>query len=152
MSFIAEQIEGNAVTKLRFTSADEEVIDDIKQIIDAIRVNSSIVSVDFLDDFLGCVRNDARSELIQALCHIPCLQEVHLEDGLIMVADITSLLCESKRLTGFTLERIVLQGVQEDFDAAEMALHQNSSLKDFSIKESRAAVEEISLDNFVLQH
>jgi len=66
---IVTQIQENTVTTLHFTADDDDVIDDIRPVIDAIKDNSSIVKVEFLDDFLGCVRNDSRSELLQALCH-----------------------------------------------------------------------------------
>jgi len=50
----------------------------------------------------------------------------------------------------FTLNRIVLQGVQEDFDNTETALHRNNTLKEFTMKDCCAAIEGISLNNLVL--
>lgn len=150
MSKIVEQIQANVISKLHFTSADDEVIDDVTPIIDAIKSNSSIECVEFLDDFLGCIRNDSRTELLQALCKVPCLNEVHLEDGLIMIDVIADLITKCKGLKILTLNRIILQGVQEDFDTTEMALHQNHSLKELTIKDCSSAIEGIFLNNLVL--
>ena len=147
---IVEQILANDISKLHFTDKDDDVIDDVIPVVDAIKQNTSIKCVEFRDDFLGCVRNDSRTELLQALCKIPCLREVHLEDGLIMVEVLVDLISKCDDLQILTLNRIVLQGVQEDFDKTEMALHQNHSLKEFTIKDCCAAIEGISLSNLVL--
>jgi len=149
MNFI-EEIQDNAITKLRFTSEDEYAIDNVRLLIDAIKKNSSIVAVEFLDDFMGCVRNDSRSELLQALVQIPCLQELCVEDGLIQIADIAKVLCGLPGLKALTLRKIVLQGIEEDFNACEMALHQHCSLKEFVLEGCQPAVPGISIDTLEL--
>lgn len=147
---VVEEIQNNSITKLRFTCADDDAIDNIHQIIDSIEKNTSILTVEFLDDFLGCLRNDARSELLHALANIPCLQEVRLEDGLILISDIADLICAVKGLKVLTMKNIIFQGIGQDFEATEMALHQHCSLKEFSLDNCRPAVSGISTDTLVL--
>lgn len=147
---IVGKILDNTLTRLSFNGADEDAIDNVKDIIDALKKNSSIVTVEFLGDFLGCVRNDARSELLRALFNIKCLQEVRLEDGLVMIADIAGLISEAKGLKVLTVTRIVLQGVQADFDATEVALHQHNSLKEFTMTDCQPALADLSMDNLRL--
>lgn len=147
---IVEQIKSNNITKLRLTWNDDDAIDNIHDLIDAIEKNTSLLTVELLDEFLGCLRNDARSELLRALTFIPCLQEVRLQDGLVAISDITDLLCKVKGLKVLTLKNIILQGIASDFDATEMALHQHCSIKEFSLQDCRPAVSGISMDTLVL--
>lgn len=143
---IVEQMQDSTITKLRLTCEDEDVIDNIHQVISAVKKNSSLLTVEMVDDFLGCVRNDARSELIRALGCIPCLREVRFEQGLLLIADIAELLCDVKGLEVLIINDIVLQGEEEHFNAVEMALHQHPSIKEFSLAGCHAAIENISLE------
>ncbi len=148
---ILEQIQANSITVLRFTCNDDDVIDSIHKIMDAIKKNSSILTVEFLDDFLGCLRSDARSQLLHSLICVPCLQEIRLDDGLIVVSDIADLLRDVKGLKVLVLKNIILQGIEKDFAATEMALHQHCSLKELRVENCRPAVEGISIDALSLQ-
>ena len=147
---IIEQIKSNSITKLRLSWHDDEAVDNIHSLIEAIEKNSSILTIEFVDEFLGCLRNDARSDVIRALTFIPCLQEVRLEDALVAIPDITDLLVKVKGLKVLTLKNILLQGIKSDFDATEMALHQHCSIKEFSLQDCRPAVSGISMDTLVL--
>jgi hypothetical protein len=141
---IIQQIQNNTITNLRVSDEDEDVIENIHQVIEALEKNKTILSVTFHNDFLGCLRNDARSELMNSLGRITSLQEAHLEDALLMVSDVAKLLVQAKGLKVLTLKNIVLQGVKEHFDACEMALY-HGSVKDFRMESCIPALEEISL-------
>jgi hypothetical protein len=143
---LVEQIQDNAITKLTLTCEDEDVVDNIHEVIGVIKKNSSILTVHMVDDFLGCVRNDARTELISALGKVTCLQEVRLEEGLLQIVDIAELLLEVSGLKVLTMKNIVFQGTEEDFRAAELTLKQHPSIKEFSLDGCETAVEEISLE------
>jgi hypothetical protein len=147
---IVQQIQNNAITNLRVSREDEDVIENIQQVIEALEKNNTILSVSFYNHFLGCLRNDARSKLMNSLGRISSLQELHLEDALLMVSDITELLVQAKGLKVLTLKNIVLQGVKENFDACEMALYQHGSVKEFRMDNCTPALAAISLERLEL--
>jgi hypothetical protein len=132
---ILEQIQENTITTFRFTSCeDDDVLENINEVVGAIKKNLSILSVHVVDDFVGCVRNDARSVLIAALGKMPSLQEDRLnEQGLLMVVDIPEVLCEVNGLKVLVLKNFVLQGTEEAFDATEMTLKQHPAIEEFSL-------------------
>jgi hypothetical protein len=146
---IVQQIQNNTVTNLRVSGEDDDVIANIDQVIEALEKNNTILSVTFHNHFLGCLRNDARSKLMNSLGRISSLQEVYLEDALLMVSDVAKLLVQAKGLKVLTLKNIVLQGVKEHFDACEMALY-HCSVKEFSMDSCIPALAEISLESLEL--
>jgi hypothetical protein len=143
---ILEKIQANEITNLRISDADDDLLDNSHKLIEALKNNTSIVSVRFDADFLGCLRNDARSKLAKAIGKIPSLQEVHLEDALLMVMDIADMLEQAKSLRVLKLNNLVLQGVSEHFDACETALYQHGCLKEFAMDDCIPAMKEISLE------
>jgi hypothetical protein len=66
-----------------------------------------------------------------------------------LVQVITKLVKDSKGLTAMTLERVIMQGVQEDFDTFETALHQHAGLKDFQMNECAASNEGIDMEKIM---
>jgi hypothetical protein len=153
---LINDIRNNVVTSLKFTASsddDDDIIDSVRGVIDAIKSSgptSSITSIEMSDEFLGCVRNDDRSELLRSLGCITTLQHVHLEEGLLLIRDIAELLLEDKTLKSLILKDLVLQGVESDFDAVELALHSHPSIKEFTMDGCRAAVEGIQLNKIEL--
>jgi hypothetical protein len=147
---IIQQIQNNTITNLRVSDEDEDVIENIHQVIEALEKNNTILSVTFHNDFLGCLRNDARSELMNSLGRISSLQEARLEDALLMVSDVAKLLVQAKGLKVLSLKNVVLQGVKEHFDACEMALFQHGSVKEFRMDSCIPAMEEISMESLEL--
>lgn len=147
---ILEQIKNNAITKVRFTSSDDEIMDNVYQLIAVLKENTSLLTVEFVDEFLGCLRGDARSELVSALTKIQCLQELRIQGGLVMIVDIAEVLCEIQGLKVLTIENVVLQGVEDDFNAMELTLHQHRSLKEFHLENCHPAVEGISTESLQL--
>jgi hypothetical protein len=147
---IVQQIQDNTITNLRVSGEDDDAVKNIHQVIEALEKNNTILSATFHDDFLGCLRNDVRSKLMNSLGRISSLQEAHLEDALLMVSDVADLLVQAEGLKVLTLKNIVLQGVKEQFDACEMALYQHGSVKEFRMDKCTPALEEISLERMEL--
>jgi hypothetical protein len=144
---ILEKIQVNDVTNLHISDADDELLDNSHKLIEALEKNTSITSVRFDADFLGCLRSDARSKLVKAIGKIPSLQKVHLQDALLMVVDITDMILHAKSLRLLTLNNnVVLQGVSEHFDACETALYQHVCLKEFGVEGCIPAAKDISLE------
>jgi hypothetical protein len=118
-----------------YSDTDHKLLDNVHKFIAALK------SIHFKRDFLGCLRNDSRSELLQALGQIPSLQQVDLADVCLLVSDISLLLMQAKSLRVLKMNKLVLQGVEKDFDAYEMAF-----LPEFEMEQCIAAVKTISLD------
>jgi hypothetical protein len=146
MMSVVEQIRANEITNVRISGTDDDIVDGVYELIEALEQNATVVSVRFDNDFLACLRNDARSKLVKALGTMPSLNEVHFEDALLMVLDIAYMLVQSKSVRALTLKNIVLQGVSLDFDICEAALYQHHCLKHFDMKDCIPAMEDISLE------
>lgn len=143
---LINDIKNNTITSLTFVGDDDDAIDNVREIISAIQTpNTSITKVEMTDDFLGCVKHDARSDLLRSLGSLTSLQEVKLCEGLLLIRDIAEILLEAKTLKVLSMTDIVLQGVEEDFHALELALHQHPSIKEFVLDDCRPAVEEIDM-------
>jgi hypothetical protein len=145
MSLLA-QIQANEITKLRVSDTDDELLDNVHNFIDALEQNHTLESIHFENEFLGCIRNDARSELLQSLGQVSSLQQVHFAGACMLVSDITLLLLQTKSLRVLKMNKLVLQGIAEDFVACEMALLQHGCLKEFEMEQCVPAVKEVSLD------
>ena len=79
---------------------------------------------------------------------IPSLQEIHFDDAMLMVNDLTEVLVHAKGLRVLKLNKIVLQGVPEHFTACESAFYQNFALTEFELEGCLAAVKGVSLQGF----
>jgi hypothetical protein len=145
MSLLA-QIQANEITNLRVSDTDGELLDNVHEFIAAVEQNRTLESIHFENEFLGCLRNDSRSELLQALGKVSSLQQIDLGGACMLVSDITLLLLQAKSLRVFKMNKLVLQGVEKDFDACEMALLQHGCLKEFEMGQCIPAVKVISLD------
>ena len=150
MMQVIEQIENNTTSKVTFTCEDDDVLDNVHRLIAAIKKNTSLLTIEFLDEFLGCLRSDARSELLGALTKLQSLQELRIEGGLVMIVDIAEIVCDIPGLKVLTLDNVVLQGIEKDFTAMELSLHQHRSLKEFSIEKCHTAVQGISTSGLEL--
>jgi hypothetical protein len=87
-----QQIQNNTITNLRVSDTDDDFIENIHQVIEALEKNNTIQSVTFHNNFLGCLLNDAQSKLIHTLGKLSSLQEVHLEGAIVMASDVVELL------------------------------------------------------------
>lgn len=95
MSLLVQQIQTNTITNLGVSDTDDGVVENIHQVIEALEKNNTIISFTFNNDFLGCLRDDARSRLINTLEKVESLREVHLEGAMVRVSDIAQLPLES---------------------------------------------------------
>jgi hypothetical protein len=146
---IVDQIRANDLTDLNLCKVPKEYCRGLKQLVEALRVNKSLESVRFDKDFLACVYGRERGELLEQVAKLPKLKAVTLGDTGLLVQVITKLVKDSKGLTAMTLERVVMQGVQEDFDTLETALHQHTSLKVFHMNECVASNEGIDMEKIM---
>ena len=146
---IIKQLQENDVTELRLSDADDDCIDDFRNIAEALAQNTSLTVVR-LEGYLACLRNDARVEFVEAMTKNSSLQEIYVSDALLVVSCITNLIVKSKNLKVLSLHNVVLQGVQELFDNCERALLQHPSLKSFLLDEVKAAVDNIDTSKLVL--
>jgi hypothetical protein len=147
MSLIIQQIQDNAIVNLRINDGDEYLIDHVYNLIDALSKNTSVETIQFQGEYLGCVRSDARSELVQMVSKLPNLNEVHMNNSLVLISDITKMLSCAKALRVLKINGVVLQGVAMDFAACEIALYQHILLKEFEMLDCTPAVREISLES-----
>jgi hypothetical protein len=114
-----------------------------------LKENTSLESVRLDKDFIACLFGRERGELMGQLAKLPNLKEVHLGDLGLMVQVLTNLVNEAKGLRELTLERVVLQGIQQDFDMLETALHQHTGLKNFQMNGCIAAHEGIDIETIL---
>eukprot|EP00539_Tryblionella_compressa_P019753 CAMPEP_0178866316 /NCGR_PEP_ID=MMETSP0747-20121128/4882_1 /TAXON_ID=913974 /ORGANISM="Nitzschia punctata, Strain CCMP561" /LENGTH=173 /DNA_ID=CAMNT_0020533169 /DNA_START=10 /DNA_END=531 /DNA_ORIENTATION=+ len=143
---ILEQIQSNTITNLHLSTDPDEEFDRVSSFIDAIGSNTSIETVKFDEDFVGCFRHDDRSDLLKALSKIPSLKEVHLADACLLVKDITEILVQAKGLVSFSLKDVVLQGDDKTLKACELAIHQHPCLKKFDLTDCTTAIKDLSVD------
>ncbi|KAG7349976.1 hypothetical protein IV203_012573 [Nitzschia inconspicua] len=151
MSSLLNQIISNDIVDLKITEEAEDVFGNedgcVHDFLDALKVNTSIKTARLTEDFLGCLRADARSKVLQALGKDLDLKEVTLGDALILVEDITHIIAKSPSLYSMDLHNIILQGQQEHFQALEATLHQHPNLKEFDLSDNcEPAVEDIDLE------
>ena len=141
-----EQIQNNEVVDLHITAAADDVFDKLNDFLDALEQNTSIESIKLEQDFIGDLRNDARSKLLYSLGQVKNLKEVTLGDGLLQINDVTKMIQNAKSLRALHLRDMVLQGIESDFDACESALYQHGSMKEFEMVDCSPAISSVSID------
>lgn len=146
---ILEQIKSNSITDLDLSVDADEVSEKHMEIVDALKGNTSIVSIRFEQEFLAHMKNDTRREVIEAIGHIPTLKKVQLSDALVLASAVTKMVIKAKALRELNISSLVLQGLESDFSALEAALAAHGSLKVFKMDECKPAVKDISLDGLV---
>ena len=145
MSLI-NQIEDNVITDLYLDDKSEDLIDDVRQVMNAIGKNTSIEKVTF-DGYLGCVRGDQRRELVELIGCLPKLDEVHISQTLLVATALTKMITKARSLRILKLTKVVFQGVDEEISSCELALMAHNSLKEFEMSEcSAAAAKEIAIE------
>ena len=149
MMTILDEISNNEITKLHLSNVPEEYFDETKVLIAALESNTSLEEVVFEKDFIACVYGSERAHLLDQLSKLPNLKVVRLADSGLLVEALTRLVSNSKGLVSFTLEHLVLQGVQKDFDAFEAALMGHPNLKEFNMLDSIASNQGIDTEKLV---
>jgi hypothetical protein len=142
---IIEEIRANQVVDLHLNALPAEYFGETSEMIAALKDNTSIESIKFDKDFIGCVFGRERGELLNQVAKLPNLKEVFLGDAGLMVEIIITFLKDAKSLKKISLHRLVMQGTQKDFDGLEAALHQHGSLKDFQMEDCVASNEDIDM-------
>jgi hypothetical protein len=142
---LADQIRANELKDFHLSDLPWDI--DANELIQVLRGGStSLESVRLDGGFLMSFRNEERVELLEAIGGLVNICEVHLADALLTVEGITKLLLKAKTLKSFKLQNLVLQGVQEHFDACEGAFHKQTSLKEFEMINCTTAVADIDLE------
>jgi hypothetical protein len=149
MTTIIEDIRANQVVDLHLNAVPKEYFGKISEMVAALKDNTSIESIQFDKDFIGCVFGKGRGELLNQVAKLPNLKEAFLGDAGLMVQVIVTLLKDAKGLKKITLHRLVMQGTQKDFDGLEAALYQHASLKDFQMNECVASNEDIDMEKIM---
>lgn len=142
---ILEDLQANSIKELHLSDPADEVFGDVGKLVDALEGNTSLSEVRFDGHFLGDLRNDARSKVLLAIGSVTSLKDIFLADSLLLVMDIAKMVKNAKKLETLTLHKLVLQGIEEDFDSFQAALHAHTSLKIFEVDSSIPAVKNISM-------
>jgi hypothetical protein len=143
---ILEQLQANSIKELSVSDPADEVFGDVGKLLDALDENTSLEEVRFDGHFLGDLRNDARSKVLLAIGSITSMKEIYLADSLLLVMDIAKMVEKASNLETLTLHKLVLQGIEQDFDSFQAVLHAHPSLKIFEMDDSIPAVKGISMD------
>jgi hypothetical protein len=149
MTTILEKICANEIVDLHLSLVPEEYFGETKEMVEALRDNTSIVTVKFDKEFIACVHGRERGDILDQLAGLPNLKEVFIGDAGLMVDVIAELLGNAKSLRKLSLSRLVLQGAKSDFDALESALHRHGSLKEFEMDDCIASNEDIDITKLV---
>jgi hypothetical protein len=140
MSLLFHQINNNEIKTLDISEEAEEVFaDDTGSVLDflvALKKNTSIVAARLTGDFLGCLRADARSQVLKALGDDLDLTEITLADTLLLVEDIIHIIAKSDSLRSMRLHNIIFQGNETHFQTLETALLHHPCLKEFDMSDS----------------
>ena len=150
---ILNKITNNEITSLKITMEAEDVFQNkngsVHDFIDALKVNNSIDVISLEGEFLGCLRADARSKVLQEIGDSlgSNLKEVTLGDTLLLVSDVAHIVQKSPNLRTLNLHDVVLQGDEDCFTALETTLMAHPSLKEFDMnKNCASAIKEIDLE------
>jgi hypothetical protein len=74
---------------------------------------------------------------------------VLLGDAGLLVDAIATMLKNATGLKKITLHRLVMQGIDKDFDGLESVLYQHGSLKDFQMEDCVASNEDIDMEKIM---
>ena len=144
---ILEDIKNNKIETLHLEDAPTEYFSTPKEFVDAMAVNTSITKVSFEKDFIACLKGDDRAAVVSAVGNLPNVEKVELKDSLLMVGIcVTNLVKNAKKLELLSMEKCVLQGLDEDFEALHEAIKGSSSVKDLKIKACTPTGEDVDLN------
>lgn len=143
---LLDQVKNNEVVDLHIAAAADDVFDHVADFFEALDNNTSIETIHLEKDFIGDLRNDARSKLLYSMGQVKNLKEVTLGDGLLQINDVTKMILKARNLRSLHLHSLVLQGIASDFDACESALYQHGGMKEFEMTDCDTAISGISLE------
>lgn len=144
---ILDDIKNNAIEELHLSNVPEDYFGTAEEFADAMKVNTSIQTVIFDQDFLGCTAAKERAIIVSSVGHLPNIQKVVLKDSLLMVGVcVTNLLKNAKQLHELSLENCTLQGVPSDFDMLQGALGEKAgTLKSLHITTCHAPHADVDM-------
>jgi hypothetical protein len=146
---IIEEISSNDITDLHLSDVPEEYFEETKELIKALSTNESLESVTFDKDFLSCVFGKDRGLLLSQVSKLPKLKEVTLGDAGLLIGIIEDMVKDAKELRSMTLERVIMQGIQSDFDSLEAALHAHKGIKEFIMTDCLPSNEGINMEKLL---
>ena len=146
---ILDEIRSNSITTLHLSTDPDDIYGSTKEFVDALEKNESIEEVVFDKDFIACIYGNERGDILEAVALLPNLHSVKLADACLMVSFMSQMTKLAKGLRSFTLDKIVLQGVQSDFDAFEAALMQHGNLKEFHMNDCITANDGLDMEKIV---
>jgi hypothetical protein len=146
---ILDDIRSNSITTLHLSDVPKTYFAKSHELVAALKENSSLEVVIFDKDFLACVYGRDRGSILDSVAVLPNLQEVVLADTGLLASVISDFVKLVKGLKSFAMERLVLQGIQSDFDDLEMALLQTTGLEQFRLNECVAANEGIDMAKII---
>ena len=146
MSNIIDQIKNNKVSVLALSESPEDYFGDTKEFLDALSKNTSIHTVEFTKDFIGCFFGKERVAVVESIGKLPNIQAVTLSDSCLLIHGVANMLNSANGLRSLNMTRICMQGLQGDFDRLEKALHNHTMLKGFHMVDCTAANDDIDLE------
>lgn len=143
---VLKEVQDNSVETLDLVmDPDHDDYGSIRELVQALESNTSITSISLKKDFLGALFGKDRISILTAVGSLKNIQEVELGDAGVMVEGIVSLTKSAKTLRKLTLQNLILQGVQKDFDGLEAVLHAHPALKEFEMNDCTPAVGDIDI-------
>ena len=149
---ILKEIQDNSIDTIDLVmDPDSEEYGGVFQdLVTALKSSTSITSISLKKDFLGALFGRDRIAILQAVGAMPNIQEIELGDAGVMVDAIAVLAKSARSLRKLTLHNLILQGIQQDFDILEAALHAHGSLKEFEMSDCLPAIPDIDIDKINL--
>jgi Ran GTPase-activating protein (RanGAP) involved in mRNA processing and transport len=141
-----DQIINNEISDLHLSAFAEDIFENFHDFVDALASNTSLDTIHLDKDFIGDLRNDSREMLLKSLGKNKNLKELTLEDGLLQIGHVTTMVQAAKSLRTLRMKNLILQGVESDFDACESALYQHPCIKEFEVIDCSPAVDHVSIE------
>lgn len=143
---IIDDIKSSSIEELHLSNMPEDYFGTSEEFASAMKVNTSIKTVIFDNDFLACSKGDDRALIVSSLATLPNLEKVVLKDSFLMIGIcVTNLTKNSKKLNDLSMVNCTLQGVPADFDKLVNALKENENIKKLQITNCNAPHADVDL-------
>jgi hypothetical protein len=149
-STLLQYITNNDVVEFSLSKDPDDYFENPKDLVDAMKQNTSVEKVTFDEDFLACCNGKDRKDIVEACGTLLNVKSVVLKDSMMNVGVcIVSLVTNAKKLNNLTMENCVLHGGIEDFEALEKALKGNTCLKTLRIVNCSIPNVTVQLDKVI---
>ena len=151
MSYV-ERIQNNdpELVDLRLTEIPEAYTSDMTQLIEALKVNTTIQYVRFDRDFLPGLKPELALELFRATGALPNLKETLIWHASLPMEVLTGFIEEAKGLEHLQLGVLHLQGGETEFNGISKALEGHPSLKEFELSDFSMDGEAVNIDSLLV--